>query len=113
MFHLAEVAVARARGKGLRTGPAPGGTASCRGRVAQCRLHGPREARDQDDVAHRESAAQNFVEPVDERWDLLRLHLRLPPASPCDRNAARPSEPIELPIEVRVRTNSQHLGESE
>src|SRR6267378_1668769 len=82
-------------------------------RVAQCRFHGAREARDQDDVADRESAAQNFVEPVDERWDLLRLHLRLPPASPCDRNAARPSEPIELPIEVRVRTNSQHLGESE
>src|SRR6267378_6448425 len=82
-------------------------------RVAQGRFHGAREARDQDDVADRESAAQNFVEAVDERWDLLRLHLRLPPASLCDRDAARPSEPIELPVEVRVCPNSQHLGESE
>src|SRR3989441_6118466 len=55
-------------------------------RVRQGRLHRPRQAGDEDNVARWQTAAEQLVESVDERGDFLRLQRRLPPRRPGERD---------------------------
>src|SRR3989441_1366501 len=58
-------------------------------RVRQSRLHRPWKTGDEDDVAGWQTAAEQLVEPVDERGDFLRLQRRLPPPRPGEPDPKR------------------------
>src|SRR5438445_5916430 len=58
-------------------------------RVRQGRLHRPRQAGGEDNVAGWQPAAEQLVEPVDERGDFLRLQRKLPPTRPGERDPTR------------------------
>src|SRR6266571_1310517 len=82
-------------------------------RIAEGGFHRPRETREEHDVADGEAAGQHLVDALDIRRNLLRLHSPLPPVGPSQGDRTRPSESLQLPIEVGIESDPDHLGEHE